>query len=192
MTTPTENDPPVQGPPTSLEHAILQSLASLSHEQQRFSADVNTKLDGIRNDLAEVRGEHARSVVLRNAALIADTLNCRLISEVPQGILLGFSKIARADNEPSGDVESFQRADLVLYVSDDQERPRYLAVEASFTVDDRDINRAVRNAGYLTKYTGLRSDPVVAGVEILPEAQARIDKGEARLFRVDRRALQPE
>ena len=93
---------------------------------------------------------------------------------------------------PSDDVKSFQQADLVLYVSDDEGRPRYLAIEASFTVAGRDIDRAVRNANYLKQYTGLQADPVVAGVEVLSDAQARIDKGEAWLHRIERRDIQPD
>ena len=165
---------------------------TLTAKVDSLSEEVNVKVAGISQDLGEARGGHARSAVLRNAALVADGLDCQLISEVPQGILLGFSKVAAYNNEPPDDVKSFQQADLVLYVSDDQGRPRYLAVEASFTVAGRDIDRAVRNANYLTQYTGLRADPVVAGVEVLPEAQARIDKEEARLYRIERRDLQPD
>ena len=126
------------------------------------------------------------------APLVADALDCQLISEVPRGIILGFSRVAANDHVPSDDVKSFQHADLVLYVSDDQGSPRYLAIEASFTVANRDIDRAVRNASYLTQYTGLRADPVVAGVEVLPETQARIDEREACLYRIERRDLQPD
>ena len=165
---------------------------TLTAKVDSLSEEVNVKVAGIRQDLGEVRGGHARSAVLRNAALVAAGLDCQLISEVPQGILLGFSKVAAYNNEHPDDVKSFQQADLVLYVSDDQGRPRYLAVEASFTVAGRDIDRAVRNANYLTQYTGLRADPVVAGVELLPEAQARIDREEARLYRIERRDLQPD
>ena len=54
------------------------------------------------------------------------------------GIILGFSRLAASYNEPADDVKSFQQADLILYVSDDQGNPRYLAIEASFTVAGRD------------------------------------------------------
>ena len=221
MSTPPENNPPSNDPRSSeeteellpiIQRALglvaqglsvntdsLKQVADFIDEQRElnskvsdFMGEVNTKLDGIRNDLGEVRGGHARNAVQGNAALVAEALNCRLISEVPKGILLGFARMAAANGEPSSDVESFRNADLVLYVTDAQDRPRYLAVEASFTVADRDISRAARNAGYLQKYTGLPSDPVVAGVEVLQAAQGRIDQGEAQLYRIQRRELQPE
>ena len=171
---------------------MQESVDILTAKIDSLTTEMNAKVDGIRQDLGEVRGGHARNAVLRNAALVADGLGCQLISEVPQGIILGFSRLAASNNEPSDDVKSFQQADLVLYVSDDQGVPCYLAVEASFTVAGRDIDRAMRNARYLTQYTGLRAEPVVAGLEVLPEAQERIDKGEAWLHRIERRDLQPD
>ena len=188
MITSSENEQPdIQQLPN-----LQESVDILTAKVDSLTTEINAKVDGIRQDLGEVRGGHARSAVLRNAALVADGLGCQLISEVPRGIILGFSRVAASNNVPPDDVKSFQQADLILYVSDDQGSPRYLAVEASFTVAGRDIDRAVRNASYLTQYTGLRADPVVAGVEVLPEAQARIDKREAWVYRIERRDLQPD
>lgn len=181
---------------------VTNTLGIITHfvDEQRdlnnkvfdFMGDANRKLDGIRTDLGEVRGGHARSAVLRNAALVADALDCRLISEVPQGVLLGFAKVAQDDGEDPGDVESFRNADMVLYVSNTQGRPLYIAVEASFTVADGDVTRAVRNAAYLQKYTGLPALAVVAGVEVLDGVQDRIDREEVHLYRIQRRELQPQ
>ena len=188
MTTSSENEQPdIEQLPD-----LLESVDILTAKIDSLSTEMNAKVDGIRQDLGEVRGGHARSAVLRNAALVANGLGYQLIAEVPRGIILGFSKVAASNNVSPDDVKSFQQADLVLYVSDDQGSPRYLAIEASFTVAGRDIDRAVRNARYLVQYTGLQADPVVAGVEVLAEAQARIDKGEAWLYRIERRDLQPD
>ena len=188
MTTSSENEQPDIEQLPSLQ----ESVDVLTAKVDSLATEINVKVDGIRQDLGEVRGGHARSAVLRNAALVAHGLGCQLITEVPQGIILGFSRVAASNNVPSDDVTSFQQADLVLYVSDEQGSPRYLAIEASFTVAGRDIDRAVRNASYLEQYTGLRADPVVAGVEVLPDAQARIENGEAWLHRIERRDLQPD
>ncbi len=152
---------------------------------------LTAKVDGLMDDIAVVKGGHARSAVQRNAALVADALGCQLIAEVPQGVLLGFAKIAEANGEPYNDVESFKNADMVLHVVNSDNQPGYITVEASFTIGDRDVTRAIRNAGYLSRYTGLPAYPVVAGVDILPDAQERIDNGEARLYRIQRRELQP-
>ena len=80
---------------------------------------------------------------------------------------------------------------MILHVLSPDNHPGYVAVEASFTVDCRDITRAARNAGYLNKYTGLPSYGVVAGVEVLQDAQKQIESGTVQLYRIQRRELQP-
>ena len=154
--------------------------------------EVGPKLDGIRNDLAMVRGGHAHAAVLHNAAHIANAVGCTLISEIPKGMLIGMANIAAANGEPDNEVESFRNADLVLFVSDPQGRTGYIAVEASFSVADNDVLRAARNADYLRRFTGLQAWAVVAGVNVLEDAQKRIELGEAHLYSIKRPLLQPD
>jgi uncharacterized coiled-coil protein SlyX len=47
----------------------------------------------------------------------------------------------------------------------------YLAVEVSAVVDEGDVERAIRRAGFLTRATGTPTVPVVAGQAITPEAE---------------------
>ena len=150
------------------------------------------KIDGLMNDVALVKGGHAVNAMRRNAALIADDLGCQLIEELPQGVVIGFAKVAADDAEPANEVDSFRHADLVLHVRDTKGHPGYIAVEASFTVNANDVRRAVRNAAYIRKYTGVASYAVVAGVDVMPEAQELIDQGEAYLYLIRPRDLQPE
>ena len=150
------------------------------------------KIDGLMNDVALVKGGHAVNAMRRNAALIADDLGCQLIEELPQGVVIGFAKVAADDGEPANEVDSFRHADLVLHVRNTKGHPGYIAVEASFTVNANDVRRAVRNAAYIRKYTGVASYAVVAGVDVMPEAQELIDQGEAYLYLIRPRDLQPE
>ena len=175
--------------------AEIDVIRVLGEGITEFGGRVDTlggKIDGLMNDVALVKGGHAVSAMRRNAALIADDLGCQLIEELPQGVVIGFAKVATDDGEPANEVDSFRHADLVLHVRDSRGHPGYIAVEASFTVNANDVRRAVRNAGYLHKYTGVASYAVVAGVEVMPEAQELIDQGEAHLYRIRPRDLQPE
>ena len=188
------------------QDAVVDSIAK-AHEAEvnvirvlgegitELSGRVDTlggKIDGLMNDVALVKGGHAVNAMRRNAALIADDLDCQLIEELPQGVVIGFAKVAADDGEPAHEVDSFRHADLVLHVRDSKGHPGYIAVEASFTVNANDVRRAVRNAGYLRKYTGVASYAVVAGVDVMPEAEELIDQGDAHLYRIRPRDLQPE
>ena len=78
---------------------------------------------------------------------------------------------ANASSEDLGDrdiLKDFDRVDLLLKVT---ERNRaetlfYVAVEASYTVDDGDINRATRNARLISLATGEDAYAVVAGAYV--------------------------
>ena len=165
---------------------------SLNKRFETFMVETSRKLDGIRDDVALVRGGHAVSAMHRNAALIADDIDCQLISEMPQGAIIALSRVAKANGEARNDVESFRHADMVMHVENGRNQPSYIAVEASFTVNSDDVRRAARNAEYLRLYTGLPAYAVVAGVEVLPEAQEEIDRGDAYLWRIRPKYLQAE
>ena len=65
---------------------------------------------------------------------------------------------------PPNERESFREADLVMEVKDGDEKTCYIALEASYTVNGRDTRRAVRNARFLTRFTGRPAYAAVAGM----------------------------
>ena len=91
---------------------------------------------------------------------------------------------------PANDLRSFRLADLILEATDPQGAYCYVAVEISFTVNGRDTRRAVRNAGYLSRFSGRRAFAVVAGVHVDNRIQDRIDAGEVSWYRLDQHSLE--
>ena len=154
--------------------------------------ELEEKFDGIRNDLAMVKGGHARNAMRQNLSRIADEFGFRFIAEMPQQAVIEFSKVAAGRGIGQGETESFRNADMVVHVRDDKGNPGYLAIEASFTVDNNDVRRANRNAQFLRQYTGLPSYGAVAGVEVLPDVQRYIDKGDVLFYSIRPRELQSE
>ena len=152
----------------------------------------DTKIDGIRDDIGLVRGGHARNAMRQNLARIAEHFGFRLISPVPQATVIAFSMAAAGQGEASNEVASFGNADMVMNILDAAGKPAYVALEASFTVDANDIRRAVRNAGYLKALTGLPTYAAVAGVQVLPDAQAAVEAGRVLLYEIAARELQSE
>ena len=64
------------------------------------------------------------------------------------------------------DMRRFRRADLVVEAADSNGATRYIAVEVSYTADDRDTERATRHAEYLTRFTGVPAYAAIASVHI--------------------------
>ncbi len=65
-----------------------------------------------------------------------------------------------------GDMESFKDIDILIEAKDKDENRIYVVVEVSYTADQRDTNRAPRNARYLTRFTGQKAIPVIASVRL--------------------------
>ncbi len=60
----------------------------------------------------------------------------------------------------------FRRADLVVEAVDSDGATCYIAVEVSYTADDRDTKRATRHAEYITRFTGVPAYAAIASVYI--------------------------
>ena len=77
-----------------------------------------------------------------------------------------------------GSLKSFRWMDLGMEAADQNGAPCYIAAEISYTVDDRDVKRAVNGAQLFTRFTGLPARAVVIGVNIDERIQDRIEAGD--------------
>ena len=146
----------------------------------------------ITTDLAPIRGAHARDAAQRAVRRIARIVNCRLQEQLNDDDLHDFT----ANNDTSGitpeDLKSFENADIVLRASHrDTGEIHYIAVEASFTGGEDDIRRALRNARYLTRFTGQPAHAVVAALRLTQGAEAAISQGGVSWYETERRHLEP-
>ena len=97
-----------------------------------------------------------------------------------------------ASDVPSNELESFRRADLIMEATDEAGESSYIAVEISFTVNGRDTNRAIRNAAFLTKWTGRPTRAVVAGFRRDNRIRSRIESGDVSWHQLDAEDLEVE
>ena len=152
------------------------------------------------NCLTETHGE----VRFLKAAYIFDALreealeitlmhNCIPIRELTK---LDLYQMMR-DNSPAdisrSDQESFRNADLVVQAEHEETgETHYFAVEASFTGGAGDISRAVRNAVYLSRFTGSPAHAVVACVSVIPEAESIFTQAGCERYQIPQRLLETE
>ena len=152
---------------------VIATLKDFGDKQTEINEAVHSRLDQagerfekINQHLGYLRGAHAANAAQRSADMIADDMGYRIVDRLPREMLIGFANMARASGKPDSDVRSFREADLIMLVRDTNGQPAYVAVEASFTIAAKDIERAQRNAEYLHEFTGLQARAAVAGVEI--------------------------
>ena len=156
-------------------------------------AELTASVAGIRRDLAPIKGAHARNGALRSTRRIARTVNCRQQEILDQDILSDMVEAGDTSGILPGEIRSFENADIVILAADrDNGEARYLAVEASFTANLDDVRRAVRNAGYLTRFTGHSATAMVASVNVNPGIQPDIDSGRVVWYEIESRHLEPD
>lgn len=66
------------------------------------------------------------------------------------------------------------------------------ARKRSATVNGRDTDRAIRNAGLLTRFTGRPACAVVAGLRHDRRIEKRLEAGEVSWYQLDPQALEVE
>ena len=91
-----------------------------------------------------------------------------------------------------GDLRSFRMADMIIEATDPAGQLHYIAVEVSFTADRRDIDRPIRNAGYLTRFTGQPAHAVVASVHTDRCIDDIINSGQIHWQQLRERSAQRE
>lgn len=144
----------------------------------------------IDNSLGVLKGGHARGAALRDTALIADSMGFDLVRTMSQREIISLARSQNAQEIPKNELQSFLRADLIMEVVNGSEEVCYIAVEISFTVDERDTHRAIRNAKFLTQFTGKPAYAAVAGLDRDNRIQSRIEAGDVFWHQLDSEDLE--
>lgn len=154
---------------------------------------VEERLDRVDSRLGILMGAHARSQALREIPIAIVELGigeCKRVLELAEVVALTID--ADTTGISSGDLASFRRADAIADVIDRHGEPCYVAVEISYTADARDTNRALRNADYMTRFTGRRSHAAIMAVQIDNRISDVVESGSVPWFRLDPQMLEAE
>ena len=91
-----------------------------------------------------------------------------------------------------GSLLSFRSADLIMEAVDAAGETCYVAVEISFTANGRDTRRALRNADFLTRFTGRTSHAVVSGLKHDDRIKEIIESGAVSWYQLDPGMMEAE
>ena len=152
--------------------------------QNETNARVERRLQRITNDFGDLKGHVAGG--------IAERLGFELVATLRGDDLRRMLRQHNPGDIDPGTRRSFYQADLVGRVLDQDGTELYLAAEASYTADRRDADRAVRNAEFLTRFTGVGAVAVVASRQNDRAVQQLVDTCRGRWFEFSQRDLTPQ
>lgn len=143
--------------------------------------------------LGILKGNAARRLLNDSFETILDTYRLDFVGFLYRNDLVRMARRSGLSGEVElGQRQSFYRADLVLEGIDEQGATHYVAAEASFTADLRDSDRAIRNAGFLTRMTGHVAHPMVASVANDRAVQELVEAGTIGWLRFDPKQLEAD
>lgn len=151
---------------------------------ERRLESVDRRLDAIDKQLAmntretalntrhvgELKGMFMERDVADNAALVASDMGLvwqnsldrqEVVALVDEAVRTG-----KAEGIPTNHLRVLRRADLIMEAGDQQGKPAYIVAEISWTASERDTERAIRNAGYVSLFTGRAAYAAVASVHV--------------------------
>ena len=166
-------------------------LTELKGGQARMQDDLTELKRGharMQDDLSVLKGGHARNATERQAGLIAEDLGLEYVRTLTFDDIRNLVRSHDTTDIPVNDLRSFRLADLVVEAAQEGDAC-YVAVEISFTANGRDTKRALRNAGFLTRFTGRRAYAVVASVQVDDRIRDILDDGDVSWHRLDRKTL---
>lgn len=157
------------------------------------SADFESALASNLRTLAMLNAEQARQDALRIAARIVRLVGCRDYRVLDLGDVLDMMDNADTNGIPSNELTSFENADIIIEATHRETGERhYIAVEASYTGNWRDVDRATRNEGYLTRFTGQPAHAVVAAHRICSSIEPLIERGEVQWVQIWQKEMEAE
>ncbi len=160
---------------------VEHRLDTLETDVKGLKADVKS----LRDDMGILKGAHARTVAIEDAASIARGLGLRRTRTLSRDDLWDLTEAADTTAILPNELRSFRQADLIMTATDQAGEPCYLAVEISFTANGRDTTRAKRNAEFLTRFTGNPAHAVIAGLRQDDRIQPEIEAGEVVWHQLD-------
>ena len=190
--------------------ANSQQISDLDQKVEKYQQSNNARFDAqdrrmdehqqsndrhfwrIEDTLKYLKASHARNSALRSAATLARRMGLRRIRNLTEDDLLDMTYDADTSDLSDNVLDSFHLADLVMETTDADGETHYIAVEISFTADERDTGRAIRNAALLTRFTGKAGRAAVAGIYQDNRIQPQIDSGEVFWHRLRRDELEVE
>ena len=178
---------------------FVAEVTSFVAEVRSFVAETNRRFDSLETGVKSVRDDTGllKGILARNAALeevtdVVREMGLRRTKNLSRDDLWDLIDQADTSAIPTNELRSFRRADLIMEATDQEGATCYVAVEISYTANGRDTTRALRNAGFLTRFTGRRSYAAVAGLFRDERIQDLIDSGEVAWYQLDPQILEAE
>ncbi len=171
---------------------VEEQLARLTEQVAQLTERMDQRFNRLADDLAWLKDVGAATIADKQAMSIAEDLGLEYEKQLNQREVRDLVRNQDTADIAPGDLRSFRAADMIIEATDPAGQLHYIAVEVSFTADRRDIDRPIRNAGCLTRFTGQPAHAVVASVRTDHRIDDVIHSGQVHWRQLRERSAQRE
>ena len=165
---------------------LPQTMARLTERIDRMAE----QMERLRDDVGTLKGWATDGLAQRVAPVIALAMNLHFTKNLDGADLSAMLSGQDLSGISHSQLESFLLADLIMETTDTDGRMLYVAVESSYTADERDTRRAIRNARYLTRFTGAPARAAITAVRTDWNINDLIASGAVHWYKMPERLLQ--
>ncbi len=167
---------------------VEEQLARLTDQVAQLTERIDCRFNRIADDLTWLKDVGAVAIADKRAMSISEDLGLEYEKQLTQREVRDLIRNQDTADIAPGDLRSFRTADMIIEATDAAGQLHYVAVEVSFTAYQRDIDRPIRNAGYLTRFTGKPSHAVVASVRTDRHIDDIINSGQIHWYQLRERS----
>ena len=160
--------------------------------QEQFNERQEQFNQRLTDDIGILKGNVTARAAWDRHQEIAQQLGFTIIRVLSRADLTNLANRSDTSGLSLDELRSFYRADLIMEVADDGNDTHFLAMEASYTADQRDTERVARNVQFLTHFTGQPAHPVIASLMNDRAVQHLVDGNAVHWFQLTERDLQPD
>ena len=136
---------------------------------ERFDR-IDKRFDKIDGNVVDLKGHIANISARERAPIVAAEMDLEWRRTMTTGETVAVWQTAHrsgmTEGISRGDRSSFWGADLIFEALDTEGKPCYVVVEASYTATPRDTDRSIRNAEFLTRFTGVPTYAAITSVYV--------------------------
>ena len=141
------------------------------------------------DDLGILKGDHVGRAAWDRHQDILGQLGFTLVRMLTKNDLNNLANRSDTTGIAGGELRSFFRADLIMEVTGDDGSPQYVAMEASYTADERDTDRVLRNCRFMQQFTNRPAHPVISSLRNTHHVLSLVDNGTVHWFELTERDL---
>ena len=171
---------------------LIDQVQKLTDSVFELADRTDRRFNRLADDLTWLKDVGAATIADKQAMSIAEDLGLEYEKQLTQIEVRDLVRNQDTADIAPGDLRSFRAADMIIEATDAAGQLHYIAVKVSFTADQRDIDRPIRNAGYLTRFTGKPAHAVVASVRTDRRIDDIINSGQIHWHQLRERSAPRE